>query len=165
MYRPFQASNLARIAALAAAAALTPLAAADVTTATAATAATPTLTQAQMLSGQPAVPPVLEDNGIEHLVGGVGSDERARIKPLVRDMNLQLVFAEKSTGAMLADVEVAITDAKGEQVLKVQDSDPWVFAELEPGTYKITAKSDKGTIEREVKVPADGRRTELFLWS
>ncbi|MCC2658067.1 MAG: hypothetical protein K0Q76_3175 [Panacagrimonas sp.] len=164
MYRPFQASNLARIAAFAAAAALTPLAAADAT-ATAVTAATPTLTQAQMLSGQPAVPPVLEDNGIEHLVGGVGSDERARIKPLVRDMNLQLVFAEKSTGAMLADVEVAIADEKGEQILKVQDSDPWVFAELEPGTYKVTAKSDKGTIEREVKVPASGRRTELFLWS
>ena len=160
MYLHFHPSNLARVAALACAAALTPLAAAD-----APDAAAPHLTKAQMLSGQPAVPPVLEEHGIEHLVGGVGSDERARLKPLVKDMNLQLVFAEKGTGALLAEVEVAIADAKGEEVLTVKDSDPWVFAELEPGTYKIKAKTDKGTIEREVTVPENGRRTELFLWS
>lgn len=159
MYLHFHPSQLARVAALACATALTPLAAADES------AAAPAMSKEQMLSGQPAIPPVREDNGIEHLVGGVGSDERARLKPLVHDMNLQLVFAEKKTGALLAEVEVSIADDKGEEVLTVKDSDPWVFAELEPGTYQITAKTDKGTIEREVRVPENGRRTELFLWS
>ena len=157
MYLHFHPSNIARVAALACATALIPLSVAD--------DAMPTQTKEQMLSGQPAVPPVREDNGMEYLVGGVGSDERARLKPLVQDMNLQLVFAEKGTGALLAEVEVAIADEKGEEVLTVKDSDPWVFAELEPGTYKVTAKTDKGVIEREVKVPENGRRTELFLWS
>ena len=158
MHRHFRLTTVAGVAALACATALTSIAVAD-------DVAAPALTKQQMLSGQPAIPPVREDNGIEHLVGGVGSDERARIKRLVQDMNLQLVFAEKGTGAMLAEVEVSIADAKGEEVLTVKDSDPWVFAELEPGTYQITAKTDKGTIEREVQVPEHGRRTELFLWS
>ena len=157
MYLHFHPGNLARIATLAAATALTPMAiAADSTT---------SMTKEEMLSGQPAVPPVIEDNGIEHLVGGVGSDERARLKPLVKDMNLQLVFAEKGSGALLAEVEVSIADDKGDEILTVKDSDPWVFAELEPGTYRIKAKSDKGVIERQVRVPENGRRTELFLWS
>lgn len=157
MHANFHRSNLIRIAALACATALTPLA-------IAADDAAPALTKAQMLSGQPVPPPVREDNGIEHLVGGVGSDERARIKPLVEDMNLQLVFAEKGTGALLADVEVSIADAKGDEVLKVAKAEPWVFAELEPGTYQVTAKTDAGTIEREVRVPDNGRHTETFLW-
>lgn len=158
MHQHFHLRTLARIAALTCATALTPMAGANDTP-------SPVLTKEQMLSGQPAVPPVREDNGIEHLVGGVGSDERARLRPLVRDMNLQLVFAEKGTGALLAEVEVSIADAQGEEVLTVKDSDPWVFAELAPGTYQVTAKTDKGTIEREVHVPENGRRTELFLWS
>ncbi|MGH8518414.1 MAG: hypothetical protein ACREUE_13265 [Panacagrimonas sp.] len=153
----FKSSTLVRIAALACATALSTLA-------IAADDAAPQLTKEQMLSGQPVVPPVREDNGIEHLIGGVGSDERARIKPRVEDMNLQLVFAEKGTGALLADVEVTIADAKGDEVLKVDKSEPWVFAELEPGTYQVTAKTEAGTLEREVRVPESGRRTETFLW-
>lgn len=156
MHLKFHRSNMGRVAALACATALTPLAIAD--------DVAPTLTKAQMLSGQPVPPPVREDNGIEHLVGGVGSDERARIKPLVEDMNLQLVFAEKATGALLADVDVSIADAKGDEVLRVSQSEPWVFVELEPGTYRVTAKTDTGTIERKVHVPGNGRHTETFLW-
>lgn len=157
MYLHFHPGNLARVATLAAATALAPMAVAgDPAT---------SMTKEQMLSGQPAVPPVRQDNGIEHLVGGVGSDERARLKPLVQDMNLQLVFAEKGSGALLAEIEVSIADDKGDEILTVKDSDPWVFAELEPGTYNIKAKSDKGVIERQVRVPENGRRTELFLWS
>ena len=161
MYLHFHPSHLARAATLACATALTiPMAVADDGVANASSA-----NKAQMLSGLPAMPPVREDNGIEHLVGGVGSDERARLEPLVQDMNLQLVFAEKDTGALLAQVEVTIADDQGEEILGVKDSDPWVFADLEPGVYRITAKSAKGTIERRVRVPENGRRTELFQWS
>lgn len=161
MYLHFHPRTLARVATLACATALGPMAVAD----DGAAAPAPGMSKEQMLSGQPVMPPVREDNGIEHLIGGVGSDERARLKPLVQDMNLQLVFAEKGTGALLAEVEVSIADDRGEEILTVKDSDPWVFAELEPGTYRIKARSDKGTIERQVRVPENGRRTELFLWS
>ena len=142
-----------RATVLACATAMTPLALAE-----------STLSTEQMLSGQPLPPEVRTANGIEYLTGGVGIDGRAQLPPLVEDMSLQLVFAEKQTGAYLAQVEVRITDEQGKEVLAVGDSDPMVFADLEPGTYAITAKTDQGTLERKVRVPEQGRHTELFLW-
>lgn len=149
----FHPRTIARSAALACAAVLTPFAMA---------AESPI--PSKMLSGMPPAPEVQQENGIDYLTGGVGIDGRAQLKPLVKDMNLQLVFAEKQTGGYLADVEVVIANSEGDEVLKVSDSDPMVFAALEPGTYSIKAKTAQGTLEREVKVPASGRRTELFLW-
>lgn len=150
----FKPAALARAAALAGLTAMAPFA----------VAAESATTQAEPLSGMAPIPEVQKKDNVEYLIGGVGVDERQQIKPLVKDMNLQMVFAEKQTGGYLADVEVVIADSKGEQVLKVSQSDPMVFAALEPGTYSVTAKSAKGTMEREIKVPASGRRTELFLW-
>ncbi len=148
--------TFARMAALACATALTPFAIAAEST----SAGSP----AQMLSGMPPAPEVQQENGIDFLTGGVGIDGRAQLKPLVKGMNLQLVFAEKQTGGYLAEVEVVIADSKGEEVLKLSDADPMLFATLEPGTYSVRAKTSKGTLEREVRIPASGRRTELFLW-
>ncbi len=143
-----------RFAALACATALTPYA----------LAAGAAPSSAPMLSGEAPAPEVMNENGVEYLTGGVGIDGRAQLKPLVKDMNLQLVFAEKQTGVYLAQVEVVIADSKGTEVVKIADSDPMVFADLEPGKYSVKAKTAKGTIEREVTVPSSGRRTELFLW-
>lgn len=153
LHRRLHPTTLARAAALACVTVLTPVA----------IAAEPP-DSSKMLSGMPPAPEVRRENGIDFLTGGVGVDGRAQLKPLVRDMNLQLVFAEKKTGGYLADVEVVIADRKGGEILKVSNSDPMVFAALEPGTYSIKAKTAHGTLEREVKVPASGRRTELFLW-
>lgn len=121
--------------------------------------------QSRMLQGIAPAPEVRQENGVEFLTGGVGIDGRAQLEPLVKDMNLQLVFAEKQSGAYLAEVEVVIANSQGEEVLNVRDSDPMVFAGLPPGTYSITAKSSRGTLERQVRVPDSGLRTELFLWS
>ena len=149
----FSPATIARAAALACATALTPLA----------LAAGSAPSSDPMLSGMPPAPEVRKENGIDYLTGGVGIDGRAQLRPLVTDMNLQLVFAEKQTGAYLAEVEVLIADSRGEEVLKLSDSDPMVFAELEPGRYSVKARTAQGTLEREVRVPASGRRTELFL--
>ena len=151
----FKPATLVRAALLASATAASPFA----------LAAEPAMVKDSPLSGMAPAPEVKQENGIEYLTGGVGIDGRQQLKPLVKDMNLQLVFAEKQTGGYLADIEVVIADSKGAPVLKVSDSDPMVFAVLEPGTYSVTAKSAKGTMEREITVPAAGRRTELFLWS
>jgi hypothetical protein len=151
---PFRCIPLGRVAALACTTALAPYA----------VAAQPAPSGAQMLSGEAPAPEVMKANGVDYLTGGVSIDGRAQLKPLVKDMNLQLVFAEKQTGAYLAQVEVSIADSKGAEVLKVADSEPMVFADLEPGTYSVKAKTAKGTLEREVTVPSRGRRTELFLW-
>lgn len=154
MYIHFHPAVVVRAATLACATAIAPLAmAADSAPST-----------ARLLSGVPLPPEVQSENGIEYLTGGVSIDGRAQLPPLVRDMNLQLVFAEKQTGAYLAAVDVRIADARGEEVLKVSESDPMVFADLEPGVYQITARSSQGTLDRKVTVPEQGRTTEVFLW-
>jgi len=157
MTRHFHPATIARAAALACATVLTPFAIAAESPASSSDAS-------RMLSGMPPAPEVRQENGIDYLTGGVGIDGRAQLKPLVKGMNLLLVFAEKQTGGYLADVEVVIANSQGDEVLKVSDSDPMVFATLDPGTYSIKARTAQGTLEREVRVPASGRRTELFLW-
>ena len=51
--------------------------------------------------------------GLGTAVGAVALVLFRRPSPLVEDMSLQLVFAEKQTGAYLAQVEVRITDEQG----------------------------------------------------
>lgn len=116
------------------------------------------------LAEQGLLPRVEQENGVSFLSGGVGVDERQQIKPLTRAMNLQLVFAEES-GALLADVDVRVAESEGREVLNLEASDPLVFARLQPGTYDVAATVDGKTIERQVVVPAQGRRTEVFHWS
>ncbi len=110
LHRRLHPTTLARAAALACVTVLTPVA----------IAAEPPASS-KMLGGMPPAPEVRREYGIDFLTGGVGIDGRAQLKPLVRDMNLQLVFAEKKTGGYLADVEVVIADRKG------GEAEQWMF--------------------------------------
>src|SRR5690606_32911990 len=85
MYIHLHPAVVVRAATLACATAIAPLA----------MAADPAPSTARLLSGVPLPPEVQSENGIEYLTGGVSIDGRAQLPPLVRDMNLQLVFAEK----------------------------------------------------------------------
>ena len=110
-------------------------------------------------------PVVEQKNGVNYVTGGIGLDGREQLLSIGRDMNLQLVFAEKGSGAYLTDVDVQISDASGNDVLSVEQADPLVFAELQPGTYEVKATIHGETIARQVKVPRNGQRTEIFHWS
>ncbi|MGQ0697698.1 MAG: carboxypeptidase regulatory-like domain-containing protein [Panacagrimonas sp.] len=112
----------------------------------------------------PSGPMVAQKNGVNYVTGGIGIDSREQILPLGRDMSLQLVFAERS-GAYLTDVDVRISDATGQDVLSVDQAEPLVFAELQPGTYEVKATLHGETIARRVTVPERGQRTEIFHWS
>ena len=121
-------------------------------------------TPADMTYQQILKPEVQQENGIDYVNGGVGIDGRAQLAPLGRDMDLQLVFAEKSSGALLADVDVAIADSSGKEVLKLEGADPMLYAQLPPGNYDVKATIDGKTVERKINVSASGQRMEVLQW-
>ncbi|MCD6679039.1 MAG: hypothetical protein LT102_00040 [Burkholderiaceae bacterium] len=110
-------------------------------------------------------PMVRHQGDVAYVSGGIGDDGQARTKALGRDMNLQMVFAQRN-GNYLAQVDVEVADKRGNTVLDVDSSGPLLYAQLPPGRYEVTATLPQGrTIERNVDVPAQGRHTERFLWS
>lgn len=110
-------------------------------------------------------PPRVQERGnVRYIMGGVGVEGRAQLARRTEGMNLQLVFAQAQTGALYAMVDVRIVDPQGQEVLKLDQADPMVFAQLEPGTYSVKATTREGTVERRFKVPEGGLHREVVLW-
>lgn len=113
----------------------------------------------------PMGPTVRHQGDVAWVSGGIGDAGQAQTKALGRDMNLQMVFAQKD-GNYLAKVDVTVADKRGNKVLDVDSSGPLLYAQLPPGQYEVTATLPQGkTIRRSVDVPAQGQHTERFLWS
>jgi hypothetical protein len=111
-------------------------------------------------------PPQVQERGdVRFVTGGVGIEGRRELQTRTQGMNLELVFAQAQTGALHAKVDVSIADASGKEVLKVEDADPMLFADLAPGTYSVKASHADGSIEREVTVRAQGLHREVVSWS
>lgn len=106
---------------------------------------------------------VAEYGDIRYVTGGIGDSDVARTRQLARGMNLELVFAQMN-GDYLADVDVALHDGKGDEVLRVDGADPLLFAQMPPGRYVVKAQVEGKAVEREVVVPDSGRRTEFLHW-
>ena len=109
-------------------------------------------------------PDVRHENDISYVTGGIGERGQQRMHALGKDMSLQLVFAEARSGHYLADVDVRITDRRGREVLSVEDADPMLFADLPPGSYRVTATYAGRSLERTVSVPSRGHREVVFHW-
>src|SRR3954468_10771778 len=81
------------------------------------------------------------DAPVPYVTGGVGTDEQERMKTLEQEgYNLNLLFAEKGTGAYLADVHVRVTDSSGRTMLEAMADGPALVAKLPPGRYHIAAE-------------------------
>lgn len=106
--------------------------------------------------------PIYQSGNIRYLSAGVGLEERTATYP---PFPLKLVFAQAG-GALLANVSVTIQDQAGNEVLKVpkdQVNGPWLFIDLAPGTYRITAVRGDGTeVKKTVKV-AKGKTKGIYL--
>src|SRR5262245_25871114 len=79
---------------------------------------------------------VLAQSGAPTLSGGVGHDERERMMQRYRDYNLHLGFAEPD-GSYLAGVAVTAQDEGGRVVLASVADGPFLFASLQPGSYRV----------------------------
>jgi hypothetical protein len=109
-------------------------------------------------------PQVRHEGDVAYVTGGIGEHNEAQTMELGRDMNLKLVFARAPSGSYVANAKVRIADLSGNEVLALESSNPLLFAQLPPGTYRVTATAEGRSIERTVQVPSSGQQTEFFHW-
>lgn len=102
-------------------------------------------------------------NSPAFITGGVGLDEIAQLSAVSSQYSLKLVFALKA-GNYLADVAVAVKDAKGNKVIDTVTQGPWLLAKLSPGAYSITATFDGKPVTQSTTVKANARRELVFRW-
>jgi hypothetical protein len=81
------------------------------------------------------------------MTGGVGVDSRAAMMTRYHDYNLHLAFAEPD-GSFLAAVRVRVHDARGNVVYDGPSVGPYLFLEVPPGRYRITAQHGDARAER-----------------
>lgn len=106
---------------------------------------------------------VREAGGASYVSGGVGEKSLDRMKALVTDFNLKLVFALK-TGDYLSDVKVAIADRNGKALLNTTSEGPWFLAKLPAGTYQVVATYAGKEAKRQVAIGPDKLKTIHFRW-
>jgi hypothetical protein len=90
-------------------------------------------------------------NGVKYLAGGVGINERARMREMAENYNVKMVFADPA-GADLANVQVEITNSSGKNLIQTYSNGPWVYVKLPAGHYTITATHDGKSETRKLVV-------------
>lgn len=102
--------------------------------------------------------------GVSYMSGGIGLDEREALEMMGRNYNLKLVFAVRQ-GNYLSDVKVLITGTGGNIALEAVSDGPWFYAQLPPGTYRVSATTLGKMITKTAHV-GSGTHTQLnFTWS
>lgn len=100
-------------------------------------------------------------SGVEYITGGVGLAARQELAAKSDQYNLHLEFTYAPAGEYLAEVQVEITDARGNPVLSTTTDGPWLLAKLPPGRY--TVKSTYGGVTRTQQVNVGGGKRHLVV--
>jgi hypothetical protein len=113
-----------------------------------------------------ALPPAQHAGDITYLSGGVGSDQSAAIKGVMRNYPLVLEFVGKTNSGneYLADVPVQISDTHGKDLLNTQTGGPYMLLSLPHGQYTVTAMYKGKTERRAVNITAATHAREMFAW-
>jgi hypothetical protein len=101
---------------------------------------------------------------ISYVSGGVGVEERDRLKSVAADDNLALSFALEN-GHYLGGAEVSIKADKGKELLVANSEGPLFFAKLPAGHYVVEATAMGKTITRAVNVSTNGQAHIFFVWA
>jgi len=88
--------------------------------------------------------------------GGIGQTETDDMQAERTRYSLWVSTAGKTSGAFLADVEVIITDDKGERVFERKLEGPWLMIDLPLGRYEVQARNGQEVQRRVTTIhPAD----------
>lgn len=108
--------------------------------------------------------PIHQAGGIKYFSAGVGLEERSAAYP---PYSLKLVFVA-GPKAYLSQVSVTVKDKDGTTVVAVpreQVTGPWLFVDLPPGTYAITAVGPaKSEVKERVTISAKQMKTVYLRW-
>ena len=104
------------------------------------------------------------EKGIPYMSGGVGSEEREQIRVWAKEYNLGLAFAGKSR-QYLSDVNVAILDDKGNEIISAVSNGPWFYAQLPPGNYNVrTTYRGKVQEVKNIRLAKTGSVRRTIFW-
>lgn len=102
----------------------------------------------------------------QFVTGGVGLEERGQLLASRPDYNVRMTFATRGSGEYRSDVQVEISDARGNVNVNAHDAGPLMFVNLEPGRYRVTATAADGQVQRREVQVQPGRTKDLFFyWS
>jgi hypothetical protein len=89
------------------------------------------------MSGSHGIIRAKTPQGISYMMGGVGSEERDAMESQTGDYNVKFAFAEK-VGVYLANIDVAVHDRSGKQILDVTATNgPWLYVRVPAGAYTV----------------------------
>ena len=111
-----------------------------------------------------ATTPMSDANGVTHITGGVGDDERDAIEAVRKDYNVHITNSNKD-GAFNDSTQISITDKAGVEVVSA-DAGPLFFVELPTGSYTIVATHRDMTQTKKIKV-TKSKKTQPdlhFVW-
>jgi hypothetical protein len=120
---------------------------------------------AAALIWQPAAQaePVVQQSGnISYVTGGVGLEERAALAQQTSDFNLKVVNAVPGR-PFVADVDIAVKDSRGQELLRTTTDGPWLLAKLPAGRYTIHASDGNRTQTRTVQL-GQSQREVMLRW-
>jgi hypothetical protein len=112
---------------------------------------------------QKPIQPQTQGN-VTFVTGGVGIEERDELHATRANYNLSLLFSEQGTGEYLSDVNILITDSRGNVFLKTVSDGPELFARLPPGRYIVTVEFDGKTYHKAVSVGGRQNASLSFTW-
>lgn len=111
--------------------------------------------------------PAVQHSGANAFVtGGIGLDESVAFKIAMKDWPLSLQFAEKDgqRAHYVADVQVVVTDAKGQVAIKAKSDGPFMLTNIPVGNYKIDATLAGKTLHQQVEIKEGQPTKATFLW-
>ena len=101
-------------------------------------------------------------NGVTYETGGVGIEERAAMDHSIHAYDLRLVFSN-TKGWDLASIPVQIKSADGKVLLSEEANGPWLWVNLPPGSYVVSATYKNHTEVHRVNVAKTPQSVE-FTW-
>lgn len=105
------------------------------------------------------------ESGAKYITGGVGDQQQAAMERRFSDYSFKLVnVRNQGQGAYVSKVDVSIQNKAGKTVVKAVTEGPWLFADLEAGTYNLTAKFNGATQERKISIRDDGHERQVLKW-
>lgn len=106
----------------------------------------------------------VSDTGVQFLAGGVAEDSQNLVMSQSARYNLELLFL-RTDGAYMADVGVAVLDARGKKLIETDSPGPFFLVRLPPGNYRVMAGVDEAWQTRNVRIAGDSQRRVVFRWA
>ncbi|MFM0080749.1 hypothetical protein P0D72_18025 [Paraburkholderia sediminicola] len=118
-------------------------------------------------SGRVASPaaalPAKQYRGIDYVTGGVGEDEAAALRAVASHYSMRARFTS-SSGEFLSGVKVLLSQVNGALVFVATTDGPYLYAQIPPGHYRISAVSNGVERARDINVPPYGGVSVALTW-